>query len=193
MLMSRLVFRTRQKYPTEALHTIHFAQDFSQNVADLFDNGKLPEDPSYYVYVPSKMDPDLAPENSEALYVLVPVPELSKFNDWSPTTLKNYRQLIINKLRQTATFSDIEQHIVVEKQFTPVDFKEQFGAYNGATFGLRPTLKQSNYYRPHNKFDYADHLYFCGSSTHPGAGVPIVMQSAKLAVKELIKDDQTNA
>ncbi|MCG0773401.1 squalene synthase [Lactiplantibacillus plantarum] len=67
------------------------------------------------VYVPSKMDPSLAPENSEALYVLVPVPELSKFNDWSPTTLKNYRQLIINKLRQTATFSDIEQHIVVEK------------------------------------------------------------------------------
>ncbi|WP_436669461.1 phytoene desaturase family protein [Lactiplantibacillus plantarum] len=182
-----------KKYPTEALHTIHFAQDFSKNVADLFDNGKLPEDPSYYVYVPSKMDPSLAPENSEALYVLVPVPELSKFNDWSPTTLKNYRQLIINKLRQTATFSDIEQHIVVEKQFTPVDFKEQFGAYNGATFGLRPTLKQSNYYRPHNKFDYADHLYFCGSSTHPGAGVPIVMQSAKLAVEELIKDDQTNA
>ncbi|ALO05224.1 phytoene desaturase family protein [Lactiplantibacillus paraplantarum] len=178
-----------KKYPTEALHTIHFAKDFNQNVAALFEQGTLPADPSYYVYLPSKMDPKLAPVNCESLYILVPVPELSKFNDWSPTTIQHYRQLIIDKLKQTAPFSDLEQHIVLEKQFTPVDFKEQFGAYNGATFGLRPTLKQSNYYRPHNKFDYADHLYFCGSSTHPGAGVPIVMQSAKLAVEELIKDD----
>ena len=66
---------------------------------------------------------------------------------------------------------------------------ERFNAYNGATFGLKPTLKQSNYYRPHNKFSAAENLYFCGSSTHPGAGVPIVMQSAKLAVEELLRDD----
>ncbi|MDS0816858.1 phytoene desaturase family protein, partial [Lacticaseibacillus paracasei] len=136
--------------------------------------------------------PTLAPKNSDSLYVLIPVPELSKFNDWSIKTIEEYRQLIINKLKKNSVFSDIDQHIVLKKEFTPLDFKEKFGAYNGATFGLRPTLGQSNYYRPHNKFDYAEHLYFCGSSTHPGAGVPIVMQSAKLAVKELIKDDQNN-
>ncbi|WP_334046583.1 phytoene desaturase family protein [Lacticaseibacillus paracasei] len=181
-----------KKYPNQELHTIYFAQDFDQNVAELFESGKLPKDPSYYVYLPSKIDPTLAPKNSDSLYVLIPVPELSKFNDWSIKTIEEYRQLIINKLKKNSVFSDIDQHIVLKKEFTPLDFKEKFGAYNGATFGLRPTLGQSNYYRPHNKFDYAEHLYFCGSSTHPGAGVPIVMQSAKLAVKELIKDDQNN-
>ena len=185
-------FGLNKKYPTEALHTICFAHDFKKNVADLFENGTLPEDPSYYIYVPSKMDSSLAPENCESLYVLIPVPELSKFNHWSKKVVEDYRRLIINKIKENSIFSDIDQHIVLKKQFTPIDFKEQFGAYNGATFGLRPTLKQSNYYRPHNKFDYASNLYFCGSSTHPGAGVPIVMQSAKLAVEELIRDDKNN-
>ena len=91
-------------------------------------------------------------------------------------------------LKEKIGFDDIEEYIVSETLFTPEDFQQRFNAYNGATFGLKPTLKQSNYYRPHNKFDYAENLYFCGSSTHPGAGVPIVMQSAKLAVEELIKD-----
>jgi len=179
-----------KKYPTKALHTIHFAKDFQQNVADLFVHGRLPTDPSYYVYVPSQMDPSLAPPDCEAVYLLVPVPELSKFNDWSPEVIAAYRQQLLADLSQTEPFTDIEDHVIFEQQFTPQDFKTKFGAYNGATFGLRPTLKQSNYYRPHNKFPYADHLYFCGSSTHPGAGVPIVMQSAKLAVKELLTDDQ---
>ena len=68
-------------------------------------------------------------------------------------------------------------------------FEQNFNAYNGATFGLRPTLFQSAYFRPHNKFDYAENLYFCGSSVHPGAGVPTVLQSAKRSVEELLRDD----
>jgi len=121
---------------------------------------------------------------------LVPVPELSKFNDWQPNTITNYRNKIIHTLKEKTIFNDIDEHIVFETYYTPQDFKDHYNAYNGATFGLKPTLSQSNYYRPHNKFAYAESLYFCGSSTHPGAGVPIVMQSAKLAVEELLKDDQ---
>ncbi|ENZ9221136.1 phytoene desaturase family protein [Enterococcus hirae] len=178
-----------KKYPEEHLHSIYFAKDFKQNVDDLFERGKLPDDPSFYLYRPSLMDDSLAPEGQEGLYVLVPVPELSKYEKWTEQTMQAYRQKIIRLLKEKTIFKDIDEHIVSETLITPKDFSERFNAYNGATFGLKPTLKQSNYYRPHNKFSAAENLYFCGSSTHPGAGVPIVMQSAKLAVEELLRDD----
>lgn len=178
-----------KKYPEEHLHSIYFAEDFKQNVDDLFERGKLPDDPSFYLYRPSLMDDSLAPEGQEGLYVLVPVPELSKYEKWTEQTMPAYRQKIIRLLKEKTIFKDIDEHIVSETLITPKDFSERFNAYNGATFGLKPTLKQSNYYRPHNKFSAAENLYFCGSSTHPGAGVPIVMQSAKLAVEELLRDD----
>ncbi|MSD83979.1 phytoene desaturase [Lactobacillus curvatus] len=179
-----------KKYPTSSVHNIYFADDFKLNVDELFEKGTLPEDPSFYLYRPSLMDADLAPDNQEALYVLVPVPELSKFSDWSDEMQHQYRDKIIDLIKQRTVFKDIEEHIVFEDCYTPKKFKDNFNAFNGATFGLKPTLSQSNYYRPHNKFKYAENLYFCGSSTHPGAGVPIVMQSAKLAVEELVKDDR---
>ncbi len=178
-----------KKYPEEHLHSIYFAEDFKQNVDDLFERGKLPDDPSFYLYRPSLMDDSLAPEGQEGLYVLVPVPELSKYEKWTEQTMQAYRQKIIRLLKEKTIFKDIDEHIVSETLITPKDFSERFNAYNGATFGLKPALKQSNYYRPHNKFSAAENLYFCGSSTHPGAGVPIVMQSAKLAVEELLRDD----
>ncbi|MGY3766290.1 phytoene desaturase family protein [Vagococcus vulneris] len=178
-----------KKYPDTTLHSIFFADDFKKNITDLFEDGVLPDDPSFYLYRPCLMDSSLAPEGQEGLYVLVPVPELSKYSDWSEDTVTKFRQHIIELIKERSVFKDIDQHIVMETCFTPDKFKERFNAYNGATFGLKPTLAQSNYYRPHNKFNYADRLYFCGSSTHPGAGVPIVMQSAKLAVEELLKDD----
>lgn len=178
-----------KKYPEEHLHSIYFAEDFKQNVDDLFERGKLPDDPSFYLYRPSLMDDSLAPEGQEGLYVLVPVPELSKYEKWTEQTMQAYRQKIIRLLKEKTIFKDIDEHIVSETLITPKDFSERFNAYDGATFGLKPTLKQSNYYRPHNKFSAAENLYFCGSSTHPGAGVPIVMQSAKLAVEELLRDD----
>lgn len=178
-----------KKYPEEHLHSIYFAEDFKQNVDDLFERGKLPDDPSFYLYRPSLMDDSLAPEGQEGLYVLVPVPELSKYEKWTEQTMQAYRKKIIRLLKEKTIFKDIDEHIVSETLITPKDFSDRFNAYNGATFGLKPTLKQSNYYRPHNKFSAAENLYFCGSSTHPGAGVPIVMQSAKLAVEELLRDD----
>lgn len=179
-----------KKYPVESLHTIRFAADFEKNINDIFEDYRLPDDPSFYVYVPSSIDQNLAPEGQEGVYILVPVPELSKGVTWDEQTITAFRQKILDLVKKETIFTDIDEHIVFERQYTPVDFKQQFNAFNGATFGLKPTLKQSNYYRPHNKFDYADNLYFCGSSTHPGAGVPIVLTSAKLAVEELMKDDK---
>ena len=97
---------------------------------------------------------------------------------------------MLDVLTDIEPFEDLRDHIRYETIYTPKMFKENFHAYNGATFGLRPSLFQSAYFRPHNKFDYADNLYFCGSSIHPGAGVPTVLQSARLSVEELLKDDK---
>lgn len=180
-----------KKYPVKSLHTIRFANDFEKNINDIFDDGKLPDDPSFYVYVPSSIDETLAPKDQEGVYILVPVPELSKGVQWDEQTKQSFRNRVLELVKEETIFADIDEHMVFESCYTPQDFKQDFNAYNGATFGLKPTLKQSNYYRPHNKFDYADNLYFCGSSTHPGAGVPIVLTSAKLAAEELMKDDKT--
>lgn len=184
-----LFIGTDKKYDTKALHTIRFTQNFEKNVTEIFEGGKLPDDPSFYIYVPSAGNPELAPEGCEGIYILTPVAVLSDFDNWSEETVQNYRNQILDLVEAETPFSDIREHIIYESVFTPKDYEEKFNAYNGATFGLRPSLRQSNYYRPHNKFDYAERLYFCGSSTHPGAGVPIVLTSAKLAVEELLKDD----
>ena len=179
-----------KKIPDLAVHNIRFGGDFDQNVREIFETYTLPDDPSIYLYLPSKIDASMAPEGCEALYVLVPVSELSKGDVlWDNRTIKAYREKILDKLSAIPGLEDIESHIVFEKSLTPLDFQDTFHAYKGATFGLKPTLFQSNYFRPHNKADHCEGLYFCGSSVHPGAGVPIVLTSAKLAVDELLRDD----
>jgi phytoene desaturase len=180
-----------KKYPVQSLHTIRFSGNFEKNVQDIFQRGQLPDDPSFYLYVPSFLDDTLAPEGSEALYVLVPVPDLTGSNvHWREETVQAYRDRVLELVERETVFSDVRDHIWVEKCYTPQDFESRFFAMHGATFGLRPTLRQSNYFRPHNKFSGAEGLYFCGSSTHPGAGVPIVLTSAKLAAEELMRDDR---
>lgn len=185
-----LYLGTDKEYKTEAVHTFHMASDFDKNISDIFDTGVPPEDPSIYVFNTSQADESLAPEGKHSLYVLVPVPDLSLYDDWSDDFVEKYREKILDIVETKEPFADLRDHIVYENIYTPKRFKEDFHAYNGATFGLRPSLFQSAYFRPHNKFDYADNLYFCGSSIHPGAGVPTVLQSAKLSVEELLKDDE---
>lgn len=175
-------------YDLKSMHAIYFADDFQRNINDIFEKGILPADPSIYLYTPSVVDESMAPEGMQSIYVLVPVPELSLYDDWDANVIVEYRHKIMTILQTKTPLEDLESHIISETIYTPHDFENRFNAYNGATFGLKPTLLQSNYYRPHNKFKYADSLYFCGSSTHPGAGVPIVLQSAKLTVEELLRD-----
>lgn len=179
-----------KKYETEAAHTFHMAHDFERNIADLFHDGVPPEDPSIYIFNLNEVSEDLAPEGKQGLYVLVPVPDLSLYDGWTAEKTEEYRNHILDIVEEVEPFSDIREHIDFETIYTPKMFEQNFNAYNGATFGLRPSLLQSAYFRPHNKFDYADNLYFCGSSIHPGAGVPTVLQSAKLSVEELLKDDK---
>lgn len=175
-------------YPELDVHNVIFADDFEKNISDIF-SGKLPEDPSVYLYSPSKVDDSIAPDGKTALYVLVPIPSLhtSKLT-WTDEDISKYREIALSKVKTMASLASIEDKIVFEKVFTPRDFLEKFNAYHGATFGIAPTLMQSNYYRPHNKHMSAENLYFTGSSVHPGAGVPIVLTSGKLSAEEIIRD-----
>lgn len=170
------------------LHNILFSDDFDGNIEDIFE-GRLPEDASMYFYLPSKLDESLAPEGQEVLYVLIPIPNLTHKNiEWNDETVKSYREKVFSKIETLPEMSNFRDSIVFEKIYTPKDFKERFNAYNGATFGLAPTLLQSNYFRPQATANQIKNLYFAGSSAHPGAGVPIVLTSAKLAVENILMD-----
>ncbi|MFH7202893.1 phytoene desaturase family protein [Staphylococcus aureus] len=172
------------------LHNVIFSDDFRGNIEEIFE-GRLSYDPSIYVYIPAVADKSLAPEGKTGIYVLMPTPELKTGSgiDWSDEALtQQIKEIIYRKLATIEVFEDIKSHIVSETIFTPNDFEQTYHAKFGSAFGLMPTLAQSNYYRPQNvSRDYKD-LYFAGASTHPGAGVPIVLTSAKITVDEMIKD-----
>ncbi|MHA6253120.1 phytoene desaturase family protein [Oceanobacillus sp. CAU 1775] len=172
------------------VHQFVFNEDLEENLEDIFEGRKL-ESGSFYVYMGSKKDPSMAPEGKDGIYALMPVSELSTAKyEWNDETVSHYRNQIINSLKEIKGFENIEQEIVTETYITPKDFESKFNAYNGATFGLQPTLSQSNHMRPQSKAANCENLYFTGSSTHPGAGVPIVLLSARIAAQELMSDDQ---
>ncbi|MGE6377691.1 phytoene desaturase family protein [Peribacillus muralis] len=171
------------------VHNFIFNEKLNQNLEDIFDGNKL-TNASFYVYIASKMDPSLAPEGKDGLYILMPVSNIATANyQWDEETISYYRSYILDELKKIRGFENIENEIVTETYTTPVDFESKFNAYNGATFGLQPTLAQSSHFRPQSKATHCENLYFTGSSTHPGAGVPIVLLSARITVQELIQDD----
>lgn len=179
-------------YPGLTVHNFAFTDDFTGNIQDVF-AGRYPQDASVYAYAPGLLDPSLAPEGCLGLYVLVPVPNLKdgKELDWNdPDWMEGIRKDVFSKLDRITPLKGFRDHIVRERIYTPRDFKDDFNLMYGATFGLKPTLFQSNNWRPQAKAKKLDNLYFAGSSNHPGAGVPIVLTSAKLAVEEILKDHE---
>jgi len=179
----------KRDFPGLNVHNLVFSKDFKGNLEDIF-AGRYPADPSLYVYAPALLDESLAPPGQLGLYVLVPVPNLKDGPlAWEdPAVVANYRKQAYEKIRQVLPLADFEQHVIFEKTYTPLDFRDDFNALFGATFGLRPTLMQSNYWRPQPKAMHYQNLYFAGSSAHPGAGVPIVLTSAKITVAEVVRD-----
>ncbi|WP_214630889.1 phytoene desaturase family protein [Paenibacillus agaridevorans] len=172
------------------VHNFFFKEKLEKNIRDIFE-GHLLEDPSFYVYIASKLDASMAPEGKDGLYILVPVSELSTTRyEWNEETIRHYRNRVMESLERIPGFERVREDIVSETYMTPLDFRQKYNAYNGACFGLRPTLTQSNHMRPQSKPRNCGNLYFTGSSTHPGAGVPIVLLSAKIATEELMLDDR---
>lgn len=180
-------------YPDLAAHTFVVSDDLDLNLRSIFDGTRI-EDPSVYLHIPSNVDPSLAPEGRSTFYVLIPLSELVTANyEWNEETLSHYRERALRSLEKLPGLAEIRSKIRCERYFTPVDYKEHFNAYRGATFGLQPTLTQSNHLRPQSKCMTCEGLYFAGSSIHPGAGVPIAIQSGKICAEELRRDVREDA
>jgi phytoene desaturase len=185
-----MYFGLNKKIKT-SVHQIRYAKDFKKNINDLFEP-ILPDDPSFYIYSPSQIDATVAPEGKEIIYVLVPVPNREKDSfTWDESMTKQYRDKMVAKLKLIPGFEHFDQTIEVEKVMTPKDWQSQFNLQFAATFGLKPILLQSNFFRPQAKALNISGLYFAGTSTHPGAGIPIVMKSAKIVADTIIKDYQS--
>ncbi|MDF7637151.1 phytoene desaturase family protein [Leuconostocaceae bacterium ESL0958] len=176
-----------RQYQELNLHTIKMADDFAGNVAAI-DQGQLPDDPSFYVYYPTALDDSFAPAGQSSLYVLVPVANLKENDDWDAQSTSAFAAKMIDKVAADLDLPDLAEHIVYQQVYTPKTFASRYNSRFGSVFGLKPTLRQSNYFRPHNKHSKIDNLYFAGASVHPGAGVPIVITSGELAAQEVIKD-----
>lgn len=187
MSLFLIYFGTKKTYPNMAHHNVIFGPRYEGLLDDIFTHGKLSDDFSLYLHVPSRTDPQLAPPGHEAFYVLSPVPHLGKANiDWN-SEAPRYADKILSYLEQKF-LPNLKENIVSQRVFTPLDFKTQLNSHLGSAFSFEPTLKQSAYFRTRNKDPFVRGLYFVGAGTHPGAGVPGVINSAK-ATANLIYED----
>lgn len=182
-----LYFGTDRRYDRDvAHHTILFGPRYRGLLDDIFKGGRLPEDFSLYLHAPTVTDPGLAPPGCETFYVLAPVPHLGKAPlDWESIG-EGYADRILAYLE--SHLPDLRQHVATRRWFTPRDFQGTFNAYQGSAFSCAPKLTQSAYFRPHNRDDKIPGLYLVGAGTHPGAGVPGVMNSAKATARLIVED-----
>jgi phytoene desaturase len=176
-----IYFGTKRRYAGEgklAHHNIIFSERYKGLLREIFANDELPADYSLYLHMPSITDPSMAPPGGETFYVLSPVPHLKANIDWR-VQAKPYRDSIMNFLEENY-LPDLQANIVAEHYVDPLYFQNELNSYLGSAFSVQPTLLQSAWFRPHNQSEDFDNLYFVGAGTHPGAGLPGVLASAKI-------------
>ncbi len=186
-----LYFGTNRRFPDIAHHNILFGPRYKELLRDIFKNGKLADDFSLYLHAPSITDRSMAPEGGEAFYVLSPVPHLGHADlDWNEVGPR-YADRILDYL-DARYLPGLRESLVTQRIFTPLDFKQELGAHLGSAFSLEPILRQSAYFRIHNRDARLPGLYFVGAGTHPGAGIPGVINSAKATAELVVQDRQQN-
>ena len=170
-------FGTKKQYPQVPHHMMLLGERYKELLEDIFKRHHLAKDFSLYLHRPTATDPSLAPEGCDTFYVLSPVPHLDSGTDWSEEA-ESYRKAIAKMLGETV-LPGLEENLVESFVMTPKDFQDRLLSYKGAAFGLEPLLTQSAWFRPHNRSEDIEGLYMVGASTHPGAGIPGVLSSAK--------------
>jgi phytoene desaturase len=183
-------FGTKRRYEDVHHHNIVLGPRYVGLLQDIFQKKKLAKDFSLYLYRPTATDPSLAPPGCDAFYVLSPVPHLAADVDWT-THAEPYRQAVEARLTETM-LPGLKDEIVTSKVMTPLDFKSRFLSPWGAGFGMEPILSQSAYFRPQNKSHWLENLFMVGAGTHPGAGIPGVLTSARIA-DEMVPDPKVFA
>ena len=171
-------FGSKKKYNDVAHHTIYFGESYEKHLDKIFEKKVLSEDISYYLHRPSATDPNMAPDGQDAFYVLVPVPNnLSKIN-WANEGDK-FKDLVLDKMDKSV-LPGIKENVVSDFYLTPDYFEKDLSTLHGSGFSIQPKFSQSAYFRFHNQSEIFENLYFVGAGTHPGAGMPGVLSSAKL-------------
>ena len=174
-------FGTKKVYDEVEHHTIKFGNKYKEHLEDIFDKKKLNDDISYYLHRPSATDKSMAPEGHDCFYVLVPVPNNQSDINWSIEGEK-IKNLVIDKMEKSL-LPNLRKNIVEDFYLTPDYFEKELNTKYGSGFSIQPKFSQSAYFRFHNKSEVYDGLYFVGAGTHPGAGVPGVLSSAKVLDK----------
>ncbi len=181
-----MYFGTNRTYDNIAHHTVLFGPRYKGLLEEIFHGNKLADDFSLYLHYPTVTDPSLAPPGHGCFYVLSPVPHMGNADiDWRQMGL-TYGDKILLALEQH--LPDLRKHIVTRRDFTPLEFQSELHAYHGSAFSCAPKLTQSAWFRPHNKDATISGLYLVGAGTHPGAGVPGVINSAKATATKIAQD-----
>ena len=174
-------FGTKKTYENVEHHTIKFGNKYKEHLDDIFNKKKLNDDISYYLHRPSATDKSMAPEGNDCFYVLVPVPNNQSGIDWNLEG-ERMKELIVDKMEKDL-MPKLKDNIVEDFYLTPDYFEKDLNTKYGSGFSIQPKFTQSAYFRFHNKSEIYDGLYFVGAGTHPGAGVPGVLSSAKVLDK----------
>jgi phytoene desaturase len=174
-------FGTKKIYENVEHHTIKFGNKYKEHLDDIFDKKKLNDDISYYLHRPTATDKSMAPEGNDCFYVLVPVPNNQSNINWN-TEGEKMKKLVIEKMEKDL-MPNLKENIVEDFYLTPDYFEKDLNTKFGSGFSIQPKFTQSAYFRFHNKSEVYDGLYFVGAGTHPGAGVPGVLSSAKVLDK----------
>jgi phytoene desaturase len=182
-----LYFGTDRSYAEDvAHHTVIFGPRYRELLQEIFHGARLPEDFSLYLHAPTVTDPSLAPPGCGTFYVLSPVPHLGNAPlDWSSAAAP-YAERILEALEMH--LPELRKHVVVKRWLTPAGFRDDLRSYHGSAFSCAPRLSQSAWFRPHNKDARIPGLYLVGAGTHPGAGVPGVVNSAKATASLVLED-----
>ena len=176
-------FGSKKKYENVAHHTISFGKQYEEHLKKIFEKKVLSDDISFYLHRPSATDPNMAPKDHDAFYVLVPVPNNLSGINWAKEGEK-FKELVIDKMEKTI-LPDLKNNIVNDFYVTPDYFEQELSTLHGSGFSIQPKFSQSAYFRFHNKSEIFENLYFVGAGTHPGAGMPGVLSSAKV-LEELL-------
>jgi phytoene desaturase len=175
-----------KRYPQLEAHNLFIAKDFRQSLNHIFQDRTLPEEPSFYLHAPARIDASLAPDGQDTLTAVVPVGHIdeSASQDWDALTGRA-RKLVLQRLAAIGV-PDLGEHIKFEVSCTPHDWRNRYNLAKGASYGLSHTFLQMGYLRPRNQHARYRNLFFVGASTHPGAGLPTVLLSARLATERIL-------
>jgi phytoene desaturase len=180
-------------YPQFGTHNVYLAPDYKGSFERIFRDHALADEPSFYVHAPARVDPAAAPEGQDTLFVLVPVGHIDDHAEQNWPALQAKARAAVLRRLASAGMPDLDEHIKFEVACTPKEWLSMYNLEKGSAFGLSHNFTQIGYMRPHNRHARYGNLYFVGSSTHPGTGLPMVLLSARLTAARVLKEQRRPA